>query len=135
MEFGVWLKALANVITFPDIAVIFLVSTVPFGSITLNLGLFSTDKSVASELSTVIWVVVALAILPPLLTPDLAGSATLIIVPGLTTTPDSIEAEKLTTSVSLCSVNNIAFANLLAWPLLVQPNALTLFKLCPYLFL
>ena len=42
------------VITLPTIPVTFLVSTVPLGKITLNLGLFWAVKFVESESSTVI---------------------------------------------------------------------------------
>ena len=56
LEFGAVLNGLEEsiVITLPTIAVTFLVSTVPLGKITLNLGLFWADKSVESESSTVI---------------------------------------------------------------------------------
>ena len=50
--------------------------------------------------STVIAVVVALFIRPPLLSPLLTGSNIEITEPGLTDTPASIEAEKVTSSFS-----------------------------------
>ena len=81
---------------------------------TLNVGLFVVGKSVAAESSTVICVVVAELTLPPLLTPERTGSAISITAPGLTTTPESIEVPKVTISLSFCSANKIAFANLLA---------------------
>ena len=52
-------------------------------------------------LSIVIAVVVAVLTLPPLLFPDLTGSAISITELGLTITPVSIEVEKVTTSDSL----------------------------------
>ena len=82
-----------------------LLSTVPSGKITLNVGLFVVGKSVAAESSTVIWVVVAELTLPPLLRPERTGSAISITAPGLTTTPESIEVANETTSLSFCSAN------------------------------
>ena len=93
--------------------------------------MFDVGKSVAAVSSTVIWVVVAAITLPPLRTPERTGSAISITAPGLTTTPESIEVPKVTISLSFCSANNIAFANLLAWPLLVQANAFTCFIITP----
>ena len=54
--------------------------------------------------STVIAVVVAALIRPPLRSPDLTGSAISIICPGLTITPASIEVENVTTSRSTFSM-------------------------------
>ena len=54
--------------------------------------------------STVIAVVVAALIRPPLRSPALTGSAISIICPGLTTTPASIEVENVTTSRSTFSM-------------------------------
>ena len=59
------------------------------------------DRSVA--LSTVIVVVVAVAIRPPRRAPARIGSEMLITWPGRTSTPASIEAVNVTTSDSYCS--------------------------------
>ena len=82
-------------------------------------------------LSTVIWVVVAVFIRPALLAPALTGSLTEITLPGLTIAPASIDVEKVTTSDSFCSLNNIALPNLWAWPREVQAKALTSFLTIP----
>ena len=63
-------------ITAPLIPLTFLVSTVPFGITTLTVGLFVASRSVADVLSTLIVVVVAEFIRPPLLKPALTGSLT-----------------------------------------------------------
>ena len=88
-------------------------------------------KSVAAVSSTVICVVVAAVTLPPLRTPERTGSAISITAPGLTTTPESIEVANATISLSFCSANKIAFANLLACPLYVQANPFTCLIITP----
>ena len=112
--FGVCEKADETVITASEILEIDLVSTVPSGNITDKVGLFVVGKSVEAESSTVICVVVAAAILPPLLKPERTGSAISITEPGLTIIPESTEVANETTSDSFCSANKIALANLLA---------------------
>ena len=57
-------------------------STVPLGKTTLTVGLLVLSKSVSAVLSTVIVVVVAELIRPPLLNPALTGSLTSINWPG-----------------------------------------------------
>ena len=78
-------------------------------------------------------VVVADFILPDLLSPPLTGSATDITLPGLTIAPASNEVVKVTVSDSCSSLKTIAFANLLACFLEVQPNAFIVFFTIPYL--
>ena len=105
----------------PEIDEIALLSNDPSGKITANvasptgLPLASKAKSVAEVSSTVTTVgEVTADNLPPHLTPALTGSWISIIAPGLTTTPESTEVLKATTSDSFCSANNIALPNLLA---------------------
>ena len=131
--FGVCENAEDTVTTAPKTPDTDLVSTVPSGNMTLNVGLFVVGRSVAAESSTVIWVVVAELTLPPLRTPDLTGSAISITAPGRTTTPESIDVVKVQTSDSLFSEKTIAFANLLAWPRLVHANAFTCLITTPIL--
>ena len=102
---GAWLYALATVIAVPDLLFTFLVSVNPSGKITLNFALSVIDKSVASSSSTVITVVEAAEILPPLLIPLLTGSIMSMTIPGLTTAPPSIDVLNVMISDSLCSVN------------------------------
>ena len=118
---GVCEKAELTVIVPFDTDEIVLLSKDPSGKITAKvasptgLPLASTAKSVAAVSSTVTTVdQVTADNLPPLLTPALTGSCISIIAPGLTTTPESTEVLKATTSDSFCSANNIALPNLLA---------------------
>ena len=100
----------------------FLVSTDPSDKITLKVGLFVASKSVFSVSSTVIAVVVADFILPPLLNPALTGSFTSITCPGLTIIPSANPEVKLIVSVEFCSSNKINLPNRAACPLDVQPK-------------
>ena len=80
----------------------FLVSTDPSDKITDNVALFVETKSVSVVSSTVIAVVVADAILPPLLEPAFTGSLISIICPGLTNVPASRVTEKEQVSPEFC---------------------------------
>ena len=102
----------SKLITLPIIPVTFLVSTLPLGKITLHFLFVPVNVSKSCVLSTVICVVVAVLILPDLLSPPRTGSFTEITEPGLTIAPASIDVVKLTTSDSFCSLNNIALPNL-----------------------
>ena len=110
--FGADEKAEDTVITALEIPLTGFVSTDPSDKITLSVGLFVASKSVSSVLSTVIVVVVADFILPPLLNPALTGSLTSITCPGLTTTPSDKPVVKLIVSVEFCSSNNKNLPNL-----------------------
>ena len=100
-------------------------STVPSGIITLHSLLPPPKLKRSAVSSTVIWVVVAAAIRPDLLSPCLTGSFTAMTLPGLTIAPASIDVEKLITSDSCSSEKTIALARRWAWPLDVQPKLFT----------
>ena len=106
-------------------------STLPSGNITLHFWFAPPKVSKFAVLSTVIWVVEALLILPDRLAPWRTGSLTEITEPGLTIAPASIDVVKLTTSDSFCSLNSIALPNLCACPREVQANAFTSFLTMP----
>ena len=114
LTFGAEEKAEETVTTAPDIPDTDLLSTLPSDKTTDNVGLFVASKSVAAVSSTVIAVVVAAFILPPLLLPALTGSLISITCPGLTTTPSYKPVAKLTVSVEFCSSNKINLPILLA---------------------
>ena len=124
-----------TVITAPLIESTTPFSTVPLGKTTLTVALFVASRSVSDVLSTVMVVVVAELIRPPLLNPALTGSLTSITCPGLTTTPSPIPVVKLMVSVEFCSSNRINLPNLLAWFLDVQPKPVIFLWIIPYLFL
>ena len=88
----------------PDIELTVFVSTLPSGNITDNVALFDASKFVEAVSSTVITVVVALFIRPPVLSQDLTGSATLITAPTRTKVPASKVVVNETTSPSLACV-------------------------------
>ena len=97
----------------------------PSGKTTDNTGLLFASRSVAElESSTTICVVVALLIRPPLLTPDLTGSATFITAPTLTKVPASSVVVNVTTSPSFACVYKNHLPSLCAIPLEVTANAL-----------
>ena len=102
-------------ITAPEILDIVPISTVPSSKTTLISGVSDIEGiNVSEEASIVIVVVVADITRPPLLAPALTGSLISITAPGLTTTPASIEVEKVTVSDSFCSAKRIARPNLCA---------------------
>ena len=102
MTLGAEVKALDTVMTSPDIPLTGLFSTDPSERTTDKVE--PTENDNPFESSTVISVVVAALIRPPLRSPDLTGSAISIICPGLTITPASIEVENVTTSRSTFSM-------------------------------
>ena len=95
LMFGALLSALARVSVTPE-RVQALVSTVPLGITIETVPLAGRPAA----LSMVITVVVAATIRPPRRAPERTGSAMSITCPGRTSTPASMLAVKLTTSVS-----------------------------------
>ena len=104
LAFGVCEYVPETVKTAPSRVETALVSIVPSGKITDNFG-FDPNVLVCkfTEVisSIVISEVVADFTFPPLLNPDLTGSAISITEPGRTITPLSIDVEKVTVSDSL----------------------------------
>ena len=132
---GVWDNAEAKVITpVVELTLVVLTSSdLPSGNKTKHFWFPPVNVSRSFTLSTVILVVVAVLILPDLLSDALTGSATAITLPGLTIAPASIEVVNVTVSDSCSSLKTIAFANLRACFLEVHPNAFTVFLTIPYL--
>ncbi len=128
---GAWLNADVTLIVLPLILDIFLVSKVPSGKITDNLGLFVASKSVLETSSTSTAVVDAECIRPPLLRPALTGSLICITCPGLIKTPASAVQVKVQVSVAFCSLYKNHRPNLLACPREVQANAVTFLTTLP----
>ena len=136
MAFGAWEYAVLTVIIFGnEIVWILLVSKVPFGKITDNVGDSATEGIfVFAKSSIVITVVVASFIRPPLLVPAFTGSDISIIWEGLIKLPAAIVVVKEQVSPLFCSLYKNHLPNLLAWFLEVVPKAAIFFMFTPYLF-
>ena len=100
----------------PEIVLMSLVSTSPFGKTTDIVGLLPMLTESSLLLSTVTCKVVAEETRPFLRVPPRKGSAISTTMPGRTTIPESMPIEKLTVSYKSCSLSNVHFPNLFAWP-------------------
>ena len=116
MSIGIGIWALLHLAVNPDIiSVILFGGFLAYSVLDILVSEFKKEEKKLYEakiLYDVLSVVVAVLILPALLSPPLTGSFIEITLPGLTIAPASIEVVKLTTSDSFCSLNNIALPNL-----------------------